>query len=298
MSENCVIEIFDEIDNDLLKRISAATCDLEDNSEVVLKISSYGGAILDGIAIIDLLKRFHTHAIIVGYACSAAAIIALSCNEISMTENASLMIHSAWSDACDSADPGIKRCNEIQISIINKRCPTYTAEMLDSDVWMSAEEALKLNLIDNIYNNDGVNYAALCTKYAAKLSKIFNLSKPHKEIRLMNEIDVNEVLEEVKEDEEKVEETAPEAEGEAPEEEPQHDLVEVVEKLVERLDDLECRLKALEEPVTTESPEDDNRINNLYNTLCAPKAQVTVACEHTARVIQKVRKGFEQFTKI
>ncbi len=308
MGEYICIDILDEITCETLQNILQKIKDIPDGSDVCLNIASYGGEILSTIAMIDALSKYRTHANVLGFACSAAAILALSCTEVSMSEHASLMIHSAWADSCDSDDPGIKRCNELQLSIIKKRCPEYTAEMLITDKWLSAEDCLKLGLTDNINLDDAVtceSYLAIAQKYAAKLDKLYN----HGRAIMTEEIKVDEVLEEVKEEDEmKPEEEEPKAEEE-PREEPNdsdHDLIEVIEKLTEKVNELECRIKSLEEPAdkVEEEPkaeEDDSeaeRINNLYKAICKPCAAVPVVACQTKKSVQKVRKGFEAFTKI
>lgn len=305
------LEFLDEIDSSTLKYVLDQTKGLADGSNVELIIGSYGGEILVAFGIIDLLKRFHTHAFIMGFACSAAAILAVSCEECTMYEHSSLMLHSAWCDDTDSDDPGIQRCNALQLEIINKRCPQYTAEMLKTDTWISAEQCLQLHLTDNIYIDDPVDYQAVAQKYAAKLNKISNRRKPM--------ADINEIIEEVKEEvieekpavEETVEVEAPAENEEPAEEEVKHDLIEVIEKLSERVEELEARLKALEEPSKDEEPKemeaeedeepedkDQERINNLYNSICKPCAVAPVACASAKPVVKKIRKGFEAFAKI
>lgn len=296
------IDILDEITCETLQETLQCLKNIPIGSDININIASYGGQILDTIAMIDALKAYHTKANVLGFACSAAAILALSCDEVSMSEHASLMIHSAWADDCDSDDPGIRRCNDVQLSIIKKRCPQYTAEMLITDKWLSAEECLRLGLTDNINLGESIDYAATCRKYAAKLENLLT----HRRSIMAEEIKVDEVLEEVKEDEEKVEENAPEAEGENPEEE-KHDLIEVIEKLTEKVNELENRLKALEEPAVEEDSKveaeceddtDSQRINNLYKSICKPSAQITVTCANTKQTIQKVRKDFAKYTRI
>lgn len=287
------IELFDEITSDTLKEVIHKTKDLKDGAEVDLLIGSYGGELLCAIGVIDHLKRFKTHAYIVGFACSAAAIIAISCDEISMSNNASLMIHSAWDDSNDPEDQGIKRCNELQLKIIRKRCPDYSEDKLLTDTWLSAEDALNLNLCDDVYTED-IDYAAMCKKYAAKLNKLSNRRT------VMSEETVKEVIEELHE--EPVTNNEEETQTEETQVEEKHDLIEVVEKLIERIDELEGRIKALEEPVKEETEaecvDEDNRVNALYNTLCQPKASVSVICASSKPVVQKVRSGFEKYTNI
>ena len=295
--ENFIIEIFGDISGDTFSDIVHATRDLPDGAHVELQIASYGGELLPTISIIETLKRFHTHANIVGFACSAAAILALSCEECSMSENASMLLHSAWSDIADSDDPGIKRCNELQLQIIKNRCPEFDERLIETDTWLSAEDCLKLHLADNIYTTDNINYKALCNKFVAKLqSVLFN-----KEMN-MEEEKINEVIEEVKEDaaEAPAEESTPE----------NHDLLEVVEKLTEELNALKARVLALEEPEVKEEvkeeekveaecgdPEQD-RINNIYKNIVAPQARVAIGAPKAAtpKVVHTVDyKAFKSF---
>ena len=292
------IEIFDDITSKTFSDIFHRTQDLPDGTEVELIINSYGGLILDTISIIETLKRFHTKSNILGFACSAAAILAISCEECSMSENASMLIHSAWNDESDSDDPGIKRCNELQLSIIRKRCPEFDPVFkpgdVKTDVWLSAEDCLKLHLADNIYINDAIDYRALCRQYAAKLSNTYL----NKEIK-MEEEKINEVVEEVKEEV---------AEPEMPE---NHDLIEVIEKLSEELNALKARVMALEEVKEEEVKEEEKieaacsdedadreRINNIYKNIVTPQARVAIGTPKAAaaKVIHKVDyKAFKSF---
>lgn len=292
--ETVIIDIFDDISSETLKDVIHSTQDLQDGSSVDLRIASYGGELLPAISIIETLKRFHTHANIIGFACSAAAILAISCEDVTMSENASMLLHSAWSHYVDdSTDPGIQRCNELQLQIIKSRCPDFDPKLLTKDTWLSADECLKMHLVDSIYIEDNTNYTidyvALCKKYAAKLSTL------KKEAYAMPEEKINEVIEEVKE--EQVEEH--------PEE--NHELIEVIEKLSEELNALKARVVALEE-IKEEKVEEkleaecgdpeQERINNIYKSIVAPQARVAIgspkaACE---KVVHKVDyKAFKSF---
>lgn len=290
------IEIFDDISTGTFKQVKHLTDDLPDGSTVNLLISSYGGEILPTISIIETLKRFHTKADVIGFACSSAAILAISCEECSMSENSSMLLHSAWSDETDEEDPGIKRCNELQLSIIKKRCPDFDSKLLKKDTWLSADDCLLMHLVDNIYINDAIDYAALCKRYAAKLSNYFINAK--KEIQ-MEEEKINEVVEEVKEEV---------AEPEMPE---NHDLIEVIEKLSEELNALKARVMALEEVKEEEVKEEEKieaacgdedadreRINNIYKNIVAPQARVAIGAPKAAaaKVVHKVDyKAFKSF---
>lgn len=291
--EKIIINIFDDITSNTLKDVVNATENLPDGADVELRIASYGGELLPAVSIIETLKRFHTYANIIGFACSAAAILALSCDECSMSENSSMLLHSAWSDDADDNDPGIKRCNELQMNIIKKRCPNFDPKLLNTDTWLSAKECLEMKLVDNIYIDDNkIDFLAVCKKYAAKLSTL-------KLEASMQDEKMNEVIEEVKEE---VKENQPIEV--TPEE--KHDLIEVVEKLTEEVNALKARVQALETPaddvkeeeVQAECEPEQERINNIYKSIVAPQARVAIgspkaSCE---KVVHKVNyKAFKSF---
>lgn len=294
-------EIFDMISAETFKDIYQKTLDLPDGANVNLVIGSYGGEILPTISIIETLKRFHTRADIRGFACSAAAILAISCDECVMSENASMLLHSAWSELAKSNDPGIKRCNEVQLSIIRNRCPDFESKNITKDNWLSAKECLKLNLVDNIYITDSFDYVAVCKRYAAQLSNIYNINNTsilNKETA-MEENKVQEIVEDVKEEV---------AEQNAPVDD--HDLIDVIEKLTEELNALKARVVALEEvkeePVeekveaeaTCGDDPDKERINNIYKNIMMPQACVSIGAPKAAvqkRVNKVDYKAFKDF---
>lgn len=293
--EKIIIDIFDDIKSETLKYVVKATENLPDGADVDIRIASYGGELLPTISIIETLKRLHTKANIIGFACSASAILAISCEEVTMSENGSMLLHSAWSDDADFNDPGINRCNEVQMNIIKTRCPEFDSKLLNTDTWLSSEQCLELGLIDSIYIDDNsFDYVALCKKYAAKLSTIYNKES------IMQDDKVNEVIEEVKEEvsENQVTEVTPEE---------KHDIIEVIEKLTEEVNALKARVQALETPTDDAKEEEvqaecsdpeQDRINNIYKNLVAPQASVAIgspkaSCE---KVVHKVNyKQFKSF---
>ena len=293
-------EIFDDLTSETFSDIYHATRDLPDGATVELVINSYGGLLLDTISIIETLKRFHTKANVIGFACSAAAILAISCDECIMSENASMLVHSAWNEMSDADDPGIKRCNELQLSIIKNRCPEFDPKDIQKDTWLSAEECLKLNLVDDIYNTDSIDYLATCKRYAAKLSNIYNITTPasNKENN-MEDIKVNEIVEDVKEEV---------AEQNAPVDD--HDLIDVIEKLTEEVNALKARVVALEEvkeekveekveaEATCGDDPNKERINNIYKNIMMPQACVSIGAPKAVaqkRVNKVDYKAFKNF---
>ena len=304
------INIFEDITPYTLSKISSILENVKDGDDLELNIASYGGEILPTISIIDLIKskNLKTTANIVGFAASAAAILALSCDVVTMSSLGSLMIHSAWSEMLDSDDPGIKRCNQVQLQIINKRCKAISDKTLKQDNWYNANECLKLGLIDNIQDNSTIInafYAKLKSEVLPMDEKVQEVVENIKELVESGDVSpetASDVVEELHED---VKVETPVAEEPAVEEEKpnDHDLLEVIEKLTEEVMNLKARVLALEDvkvdETVVEEPkaetgcgesEDDkikNRINNIYNSITMPQAVVANAPK-AKNVVQKV----------
>lgn len=304
------INIFEDITPYTLSKVSSILESVKDGDDLELNIASYGGQLLPTISIIDLIKskNLKTTANIVGFAASAAAILALSCDVVTMSSLGSLMIHSAWSEMSDSDDPGIKRCNQVQLQIINKRCKAISDKTLKRDNWYNANECLKLGLIDNIQDNSTIInafYAKLKSEVLPMDEKVQEVVENIKELVESGDVSpetASDVVEELHED---VKVETPVAEEPAVEEpaKDDHDLLEVIEKLTEEVMNLKARVLALEDVKVDETvdeevkaevgcnePEDEkikNRINNIYNSITMPQAVVANAPK-AKNVVQKV----------
>ena len=304
------INIFEDITPYTLSKVSNILESVKDGDDLELNIASYGGELLPTISIIDLIqsKRLKTTANIVGFAASAAAILALSCDVVTMSSLGSLMIHSAWSEMSDSDDPGIKRCNQVQLQIINKRCKAINDKTLKQDHWYNAYDCLELGLIDKIQNDSTIInafYAKLKSEVLPMDEKVQEVVENIKELVESGDVSpetASDVVEELHED---VKVETPVAEEPAVEEEKpnDHDLLEVIEKLTEEVMNLKARVLALEDvkvdETVVEEPkaetgcgesEDDkikNRINNIYNSITMPQAVVANAPK-AKNVVQKV----------
>lgn len=311
------INIFEDITPYTLSKVSSILESVKDGDDLELNIASYGGQILPTISIIDLIKskNLKTTANIVGFAASAAAILALSCDVVTMSSLGSLMIHSAWSEMSDSDDPGIKRCNQVQLQIINKRCKAISDKTLKQDNWYNANECLKLGLIDNIQDNSTIInafYAKLKSEVLPMDEKVQEVVENIKELVESGDVSpetASDVVEELHEDVKVETPVAEELSGDSEkmpseEEKPNdHDLLEVIEKLTEEVMSLKARVLALEDVKVDETVDEEpkaesncgesddekikNRINNIYNSITMPQAVVANAPK-AKNVVQKV----------
>ena len=314
------INIFEDITPYTLSKVSSILESVKDGDDLELNIASYGGELLPAISIIDLIQSKHlkTTANIVGFAASAAAILALSCDVVTMSSLGSLMIHSAWSEMSDSDDPGIKRCNQVQLQIINKRCKAISDKTLKQDNWYNANECLKLGLIDNIQDNSAIInafYAKLKSEVLPMDEKVQEVVENIKELVESGNVSpetASDVVEELHEDvrvgmpvaEEPSGDSEKSTESMGDEKPNDHDLLEVIEKLTEEVMNLKARVLALEDVGTKDTVSEDevkaetgcneseddkikNRINNIYNSITMPQAVVANAPK-AKNVVQKV----------
>ena len=307
------INIFEDITSQTLNHISNILSNVEEGDELELNIASYGGELLPTIGIIDLIqsKELKTTANIVGFAASAAAILALSCDVVTMSSLGSLMIHSAWNEMREDDDPGIKRCNQVQLQIINKRCKAISDKTLTKDNWYNANECLRLGLIDKIQNNSTIInafYAKVRSEVLPMDDKVQEVVENIKEMVEAGDVSREtgaDVIEELKEDvvvEPVAEDDANRVDPSLEEAKPNdHDLLEVIEKLTEEVMGLKARIQALEDVKVDEKvdepkaesgcSEEDKakaRINHIYNSITMPQAVVANEPKARERVVQKV----------
>lgn len=136
---------------------------LEDVQVIDLHINSGGGDVFEASAIYNMLKR-HKARIEVhidGLAASAASVIAMAGDKVTMPQNAMMMIHNMWTivmgnhnDLRKAADEAEKISDAtVKQSYLNKN-PNLDADklaqMLDNETWLTADEALELGLIDEV----------------------------------------------------------------------------------------------------------------------------------------------------
>lgn len=143
---------------------------LGDISQLNVFINSPGGDVFAGQAIYSMLKR-HKASVTVyvdGLAASAASLVAMAGDNIKMPENAMLMVHNAWTIASGNAGDFRKLADDmdkINASIRTAylaKAPGLTedkiTELMDSETWLSAHEAVDYGLADEI--EDPKQYAA------------------------------------------------------------------------------------------------------------------------------------------
>jgi ATP-dependent protease ClpP protease subunit len=134
-----------------------------DAGEINLRINSVGGSVFDALAIHNALER-HPATVNVhvdGIALSAASLIAMAGDTVSMAENALMMIHAPWTIAMgdanamrDVADMLDKMSEALSKNYARKSGKTPAAMLAllqdGEDHWFTADEAVAEGYADNI----------------------------------------------------------------------------------------------------------------------------------------------------
>lgn len=136
--------------------------------EIEVRINSNGGDAFAGMAIVNLLRSAGKpiHVCVDGIAASAASSIAMAGDTITMPETSMLMIHNAYTFVCGNAkalrktaDDLDKVMQSIKLLYLNKSGGKLTDkkldELLDAETYLSAEEAFKLGLCDEVIDANG-----------------------------------------------------------------------------------------------------------------------------------------------
>ena len=134
-----------------------------DSDEIVVRIHSGGGSVMEGIAMYNRLKQSPKRVIVYvdGIAASMAAFIAMAGDVIYMPENALMMFHKPWLTAGGNADELRKTADNLDIleqslamMVADKTGMTAEAVMAmlqpGDDIWMNGAEAVEKGFADQI----------------------------------------------------------------------------------------------------------------------------------------------------
>lgn len=132
-------------------------------------INSPGGAVFDGVAIYNVLKRHRARKVvhIDGVAASIASVVAMAGDEIQIAMNGMIMIHDPWAMAAGTAEDfrkmatALDKVSESILATYVERTGTpqeTLAKWMAEETWFTAEEAVEAGLADMI--SDEVEMAA------------------------------------------------------------------------------------------------------------------------------------------
>ena len=133
--------------------------------DITVWINSPGGDVFAAAQIYNMLMEYpgNVDVRIDGLAASAASVIAMAGNKISMSPVAMMMIHNPMTIAMGDSkamQQAIAMLDEIKESIINAyelktgQSRTKIAHMMDEETWFNAKKAVELGFADDILYTD------------------------------------------------------------------------------------------------------------------------------------------------
>ena len=302
------LHFFDGIDTNELEAFSRAVANASSGDVITLDFCNGGGSVFHGIAMCDMMNTARANGVkfisnIWGYAASAACLVALSADEVYMSENAAIMYHSAWCPF-GGDNPAISVANAAQQKLLAGRISKISEKDFEGDDhWISADAASELGIIDGFIgskNGADSENVRLAAQY------IFGGLN----MKMKTEKKVSAEVEAVK-----AEAPCGEPNEEKKDEEPKaldDDImtIDVMEQMVQRLEKIEERLAVLEGEGKKADDEGADmgengdqiaaRLNQLYARLSGGKADekpVVATCGKVSKQA-KMEASFERSKKI
>jgi ATP-dependent Clp protease protease subunit len=129
-------------------------------SRILLRINSPGGDVFDGTAIYNLLKTHGAKIDVVvdGIAASAASVVAMAGDKITMAENAMMMVHNPWTIAVGNSTD-MRKVADMLDKVGEAMRASYArtglkdselAALLDAETWLTAKDAVAQGFADEI----------------------------------------------------------------------------------------------------------------------------------------------------
>lgn len=133
-------------------------------TQLDIRLASYGGDIIDGMAIYRLLAEHKARKVmhVDSVAASIASVIAMAGDEIVIAESASIMIHEAWTIAAGNADSlqatvEQLRATSKQIADIyvarTGNSSAQVAKWMQAETWMYGKEAVTNGFATGVAEN-------------------------------------------------------------------------------------------------------------------------------------------------
>ena len=135
--------------------LSQQLADMQDVSQINVYINSYGGEVMEGLAIYNALKRHKAHVTTYcdGSACSIASVIFMAGDERIMSNPSFLMIHDAWT-WCSGNAAELRKQADVLDTITSASVAAYMArvniteeklrELMKAETWLTHDEAVEM----------------------------------------------------------------------------------------------------------------------------------------------------------
>lgn len=143
---------------------------------VVIPINSYGGSVMEGIAIHNVIKgsKAKTEAHIVGYAASMGTIISASADVVVMPENGYYMIHDASALTYggtiehESTAALLEKINNDMAGIYAEKTGISKEDvraMMNKTTWLTAKDAKAMGFVDRLSDGSEIHASAKMLQY-------------------------------------------------------------------------------------------------------------------------------------
>lgn len=141
--------------------LSKQLADMQDVMQINVYINSYGGEVMEGLAIYNALRRHKAHVTTYcdGSACSIASVIFMAGDERIMSKPSFLMIHDAWTFVSGNADALRKQADDLD-TITQASVTAYMErinitegklrELMKAESWLTHDEALEMGFATSI----------------------------------------------------------------------------------------------------------------------------------------------------
>lgn len=141
--------------------LSKQLADLQDVTQINVYINSYGGEVMEGLAIYNALRRHKAKVTTYcdGSACSIASVIFMAGDERIMCNPSFLMIHDAWTWCSGNAAELRKQADDLD-TITSASVAAYMAriniteeklrELMKAETWLTHDEAVEMGFATSI----------------------------------------------------------------------------------------------------------------------------------------------------
>jgi ATP-dependent Clp protease, protease subunit len=177
------------------------------DGDVLFRISSVGGSIEAGLNIVSRIRDYNkgkTTARVEGYAFSTAGWIPQACDEREIVEGGLFMCHNPILTQSVNSLDDIKSLEGAFVAHKNSIVSTFhnrtgiskdaLSKMMDEETYLDAENAVEKGFFDRVFEGDATLAALNCgwgnipSEYRERINKSIHTSNPHKELRPIEEL--------------------------------------------------------------------------------------------------------------
>lgn len=152
-------------------------------NRIAVRINSPGGDAFEGVAILNLLRaqKKPIDVFVDGIAASAASVIAMAGDTITMGQSAMMMVHNAWSFCMGDGDD-MRKCADTLDKVSASIGDAYVAKsgktaaevkaIMDEETWMGAQECVDMGFATAIANDENDDAAMALARSFRSLAKL------------------------------------------------------------------------------------------------------------------------------